>query len=186
MTCIVAIKEDEKIIFGSDTCFSTDEHLYPISIEKIFKIEGELFGVCGDIKVLNAVRSLFTFPPREKQKLLEYTLITIPSAVKDIMDIAGCTKVSVGSEEAGQDFFDGSVMFTYQGKIYVVESNFGCWTSKEIYNSIGSGSDYAMGALTALHKFKIAPRERLKIALGVSAKHTNSVSPPFKFISKGV
>jgi ATP-dependent protease HslVU (ClpYQ) peptidase subunit len=183
MTCIVSFKDDDKILFGSDGCFSSDDSIYSMKIDKIFKIDGELVGVCGDIKIINAIKSLFRFPSRDSKSLLEYTMITIPLALKDILEVAGCL---IQSPEGKDESFDGGVIFTYEDEVYIIEENLGCWSSKDRYNAVGSGSNYAIGALSAIEDIELDAKTRVKKALQVSSKHCGSVSPPFKFLTKSV
>lgn len=50
--------------------------------------------------------------------------------------------------------------------------------------SIGSGSDFALGALEATKNMNMEPEQRVKIALEVACKFDAGCAPPFKIISK--
>jgi ATP-dependent protease HslVU (ClpYQ) peptidase subunit len=81
--------------------------------------------------------------------------------------------------------FEGAVLIGYRGGLYVVSSDLGVSDIDRDVMAIGSGGDYALGALYATRESGAHPMDRLRTALAAAATFNASVGPPYAFIMPG-
>lgn len=180
MTCIVALKQDNKIIFGSDSLTSDTEGDF-VSITKQSKIcrkQDKLMGFCGLVRPAQVIQSGWTFPKKENSDEDFYLRIKIPSSIRTSLKSSGCLSKDDDSTES----VDIEVLFTYNNKIYYMDSAFGIHESINNYFSIGSGAGYALGSLFSTKKVEMTAKERIKCALDAASHFSASVGPPFKYL----
>ena len=71
-------------------------------------------------------------------------------------------------------------MLVAAGHIYTGASNLGMYRSRRGYAAIGSGDQYALGALHATKD--MPPRARVLAALRAAAAHATTVVGPFRIL----
>lgn len=175
MTCIVGVEHDGAVWMGGDSAVSGggsgDDTVHVLAHRKVVERGGMLLGLAGH---LGACTYAALVPAPDgfvcgdvRSYVAEVVLPPIRARLKDA-DLGGepCDLlVGVG----GRLLYactDGSV------------HGYACG-----YGAIGSGSSVALGALYALTR--VAPEERLQLALAAAGTHCASVAPPYYVLRGG-
>jgi ATP-dependent protease HslVU (ClpYQ) peptidase subunit len=179
MTCIVGIEQGNTVFIGGDSAAtSSDLKQRVIADRKVFVIGEFAFGVCGLPKVMDALRFNIKFPQQAKgTDDREYIASEFIPTFKAGLQSEGCVLIHKDHGE----YFQGAILVGYRGKLYNVESNFQVITSAYGFDSVGSGSDIAMGSLHATKSLR--PKKRILQALEASAINNAGVRPPFAIVS---
>lgn len=174
-TCIVGIEHKGTVWVGSDTLATNgSEKLVLADAGKVFKIgEDILVGVAGDIRVRDVIRYDVTAPERtdaedDDQRYLVRCLI--PELRLRLRE-AGAIWSENGSEQA-----EFSILLGYRGHLYILDDDFSVLRGADGYYSVGSGCEYALGALTVV---KGSPHQRITRALEAACKFSPSCGGPF-------
>ena len=180
MTCILGLVDGKTVYVGGDSAgTSGDLSQRIIGDKKVFKRDTVVFGVCGSPKVMDALMHVLVVPKRSTgQDVGEYVRKDLVPALKTVLTETGC----VSSNEQHPELFEGAIMVGCHGKLFVVESNFQVITNAYGFDSVGSGSDIAIGAMHASMKERNAKKRMLK-ALEASSINNAGVRPPFTIVS---
>lgn len=183
MTCIVALKAEDKVYMGADTCvviggLETRKEKY-----KLFKIADFLFGCCGDVSVHQVIeKNLEIYLSDYENKNIHSFLITeIRLRIKNILEKYGCLKVDKGIISMEADILIG-----FKNHLFVMLSDFSVIELDELFNSIGAASNYALGAMEALLHSKeclgYSNEELILKVLEISQKYCSVVKAPFEVL----
>lgn len=162
MTTIVGIQGDGYAVIGTDTRISSFDHkgnAYQYThlgagSSKIANVSNRyLIGAAGDVRAINLLHHAFhpPIPPTTlKGKKLDTFITTkiIPN-LRELFDEHGYsapeTKESTHIAE-----HDSTLILAVNATIYVIEGDYSWTPDNNGYYAIGTGSSYALGALTAL------------------------------------
>lgn len=183
MTCIVALKAEDRVYMGADTCVliggvETRKEKY-----KLFRIAEFLFGCCGDVAVHQAIeKNLEIYRDDYINENIHNFLITkIRLKIKNILEEYGCLKVINGVVS-----MDSDILIGFKNRFFVMYSDFSIIELDEIFNSIGAASSYALGAMEALLHSKeclgYSYEEIILKVLEISQKYSNAVKAPFEIL----
>jgi ATP-dependent protease HslVU (ClpYQ) peptidase subunit len=174
MTCIVAIGKNGVSWLGGDSAATSgDMSKRIIGESKVFVKKNIAFGVAGSPKILNALMNTENFSMLPKFKDVESLVHNgIVPLVKKSLDEFECI---------AEGMFEGAILFGAKGKVFRLESNFQVISCIHNFDSIGSGSDIAMGSLYATKS--MSPRKRITLALEASADNNAGVCAPFNIVS---
>ncbi len=179
MTCIVAIEHEGKVWMGGDSAATRDDDIVCRSNEKVF-INGEfIIGYSGSFRIGQILQYAFK-PPKQnlfKQSDMEYMVVDFVDALRKTLKEKGAIM-----EEKEGEAHDSEFIVGYQGKIYVIESNFNIGRPLHNYASCGSGMDYAMGCLYNMPE-ELHITSKIEKALSASAEFCSSVRKPFSILS---
>lgn len=164
MTCVVALKQDDKIYMGADNCVSDGNGICQIANEpsKLLKIHGALIGFSGISKNQNELLSVCTINNLSQATTEDEFANTFRRVLDNIKDNSSLILLSKGQ----------SILWVGSGG----------WFKYNNYYAIGSGYQVALGALHANSKTR-DPHKRIEAALEAAAAHCTSVKPPFIFDS---
>ena len=186
MTTIVAIQGDGFAVVAADSrivSMSDDGVASPIShlgsnLSKVSQNGPYLLGAAGDVRAINILHHAFTppTPPSNlKGKKLDYFITTkfIP-VLREAFEKQGyATPEREGAHIAEHD---SVILAVIHGVIYVIDGDYAWSSDSNGYYAIGSGGDYALGALhTLLNK-----KKSLDISVAKAAA-TKAVSAASKF-----
>lgn len=176
MTCIVGIGQNGVSWLGGDSAATAgDLSKRIIGESKVFVKKNVAFGIAGSPKIHNALMHTSNFEMLSLKgthdEVVHNRLIPV---IKKTLDEFDCL---VGDNRGN---FEGSIIIGLKGKIYRVEANFQVFICKENFDSIGSGSDIAMGSLYATRK--LHPKKRILSALEASADNNAGVCAPFSIV----
>ena len=102
---------------------------------------------------------------------MEFMVNQFVENARNLLKEKGFSKVESNKQSGGQ-FLVG-----YRGVLYCIHKDFQVGQLSEGLESIGSGSDFALGAMKALKD--VAPVQRIKRALGIAAHFNMGVCAPF-------
>jgi len=179
MTCIVGLEQDGIIYVGADSA-GVDE--YTLSIcsradEKVFLSDdgSYIVGFSGSFRIGQLIRYAMS-PPSQKvdQDDMSYIVTDFIDALRTMQKDKGSMKKENELEEHSSSFILG-----FNGKLYVIESDFSVGRPLENYASVGCGSSIAMGAMYATQHAPYSPEDRIKCALSAAAAYNAGVRPPF-------
>jgi ATP-dependent protease HslVU (ClpYQ) peptidase subunit len=173
MSCVVGIMNEKQVIIGGDSATTSGSTIQIDACPKIFGIKTKydeyFIGHVGSGKIGNALRHTF-FPPRFKDGDLEHYIATyFIDALKKCFNRAGFG-------EHGADLLIG-----FRSRLFWIGEDYQIGQPANGYTAIGSGEDYALGALFAT-QFLDPPldlEKRVLIALEAAAEHNVYVRPPF-------
>ena len=149
MSCIVAIKKENKIFMGADSMVSINgekKHLKSNS-NKIIKGEDYIIGITGDFTIRNYFDD-FKFPNSMKEfteKIREYSEY--------------CGLLLKCEEEPPMINFN--MLVAWNGNLYHFLNNLMYLEFDEPYLAIGSGSHYALGSLFETSKRNLTPEQKI-------------------------
>lgn len=175
MTCIVAVRDGGKVYMGGDSAGVSGGHVIQRADPKVFKNGEFIIGIAGSFRGGNVLRYSLT-PPPITTGLDRYMNTAFIEAVRG-------TFIENGNmaKYDNEDYSSVSFLVGIRTKIYVVYDDFHVGIPRDKFDSIGSGSYYALGYLEATKGQ--GPRQRVRRALVTAAKYCGGVSPPFKIIS---
>jgi ATP-dependent protease HslVU (ClpYQ) peptidase subunit len=174
MSCIVAIaSEDGKIVLGGDSAGTNDTAIEIRKDPKVFKREKFLFGFINSFRAGQLLHYSLVVPTRKRGTDMHKFMVTdFATAVYD------CLKKGHLLGEDDNDNGINQFMVACTGHIFRIDGDFSVAEVATPWDSIGSGEDFARGALLSQdviiaqakrdkRPFVYAPRQRVLDALGI-------------------
>jgi ATP-dependent protease HslVU (ClpYQ) peptidase subunit len=176
MTCVVAIVDKSGSIYmGADSAASTPHTIRASKVPKVFKKGPLLLGGCGSFRMIQLLQYALSvkLPPAITPRSVEHYLCT------EFVDTVRSTYTEYGLlHDTDKDFDRGQVLIGVKGGgLYCMDYDFQINSFAEEYDSIGSGSEYALGALAATPRLKTG--KRVELALSAAAQFDPGVRGPF-------
>jgi hypothetical protein len=174
MTCIVALAVKKSIYMGGDSAAVADYDIRIIDNPKVFYKNGILIGYTWSFRAGQIIQYAPDFPSLKLSSSNYIYLIEhfIPF-VRTEFQKAGFLKIENGREEGGQ------FLIGIRGEIYTIHTDFSVIRCDDMFDAIGGGAKYALGALQVLKDVEPAPKSIIKKALEISAYFSCGVSGPF-------
>lgn len=159
MTTIIAVETDAGVQIACDSMASGGDKI-DLEQPKVFTNNGVTYGVAGTVLYLNQLRHTELPPPPEDGSNLDHwvTMILVP-VLREAAEAVGLPKNDDGEYEAG-------VLLASHGKVYEINGNLGWVRNTSGRYSIGSGSFFAIGAMSA--------GASVEEALAIAARHDPS------------
>lgn len=178
MTCIIGLETDDGVWIGADSAGTDGYGGQTIRADtKVFRNGPMVMGFCGSYRMGQLLRYNFVVPSQpDGMGDYEYMVRVFVEAVRKTLKDGGFTWVEKNTETGG--FF----LVAYNGSLYSIEDDFQVGMSTRSYVCIGSGEQYAMGAMAALDLIDLTETERVKKALKITSEHDSQVAGPFKVI----
>lgn len=173
MTCIVALKHEDKVYMGGDRGASDDGIILSLESPKVWKFGPYLMGYAGS---MDGERIRHNFKPtapniKDTDKFMQTRFI------KELREFYNEFWIDTSKEG------DLSLIIGIRGEIYEHSSGDMSLSRYSLpYISIGSGSEYAYGALYATDKQKNA-RNRVMSAVSAAIKFSPSCMGPVDIVS---
>lgn len=178
MTCIIGLETEDGVWIGADSAGTDGYGSQTLRADtKVFRNGPMIFGFCGSFRMGQLLRYQFDVPRHEEgMSDYEYMVKVFIEEARTVLKAGGFTWVERNTETGG-DF-----LVAYNDKLYEVEEDFQVGMSSRPYVCIGSGGDYASGAMAALADSDLPEPKRIKKALKIASDHDAFVAPPFKVI----
>lgn len=176
MTCIVGYTDGDSVVIGGDRA-ATDGwgEITLLRYTKVFRLGDMLLGVSGSVRGYQLLRYHLEKPTNNRNDPLTFLVKDFIPALRGVFKEHGYTEVDNNRES-----LDHYALVGYRGQLFVIQSDFSITNTIGAYMAIGSGSPYALGALTALATLRESKKKFLvRTALYAAAEHCNSVSAPF-------
>jgi ATP-dependent protease HslVU (ClpYQ) peptidase subunit len=181
MTCIVGLEHHNKVYIGGDSAGVAGLSVTVRADEKVF-INGKcLMGFTSSFRMGQVLRYGFK-PPRHPvgKDDMEYLVTDFINSVRKAYKASGYLRKSHDSE------WGGTFLLGYKGHLYCVDSDFQVGRSTAGYQSVGCGSDIALGSMYTTEpagKGGMPPASRITTALQAATKFSGGVLPPYKILS---
>lgn len=180
MTTIIGVEHGGKVYMGADSEVDFGWSRSTLTNRKISKFPGLLIGVAGELRTSNIIQHYLQPPIQEADETDEhYVIVSLIQAMRKCIKDAGFLTVENSKETPAGSVF----MIAYKCKLYRVGSQFDVGRYSSGIASIGTGSEYALGALHALYSGRKVSVKRLeqqiKKALKISSQLSMGVSEPF-------
>jgi len=168
MSCIVGLKYNRKVYIGGDgRATSSEGEIRPVICNKVFKNKKYLMGFCGSVRAGQLLYPECFTPPD--------TILKFPNAMRKHYEENG---VLLHDTETG-DIHGANILIGIGGRLYEILIDFQMSEIEE-FTSVGSGANFAFGALEILKRTKLSPEDKILTALKVSAKYCAQVGPPYE------
>lgn len=177
MTCIVALKDGDRVYMGADSAgvggYSRANRLDP----KIYRVGGKmLIGFTTSFRMGQLLGYSLTLPHHHADVTIEtYMATSFIDAVRT------CLKTGGYAEKEKEVESGGTFLVAYKGRIFGVQSDYQVAENAEAYNAVGCGEDLALGSLFTSERMTVnGPRTRVEMALQAAAAFSAGVHPPFR------
>lgn len=175
MTCIAAIASHGKVYMGGDSA-AVDEDSHIISTRKEPKvfIKGPyLIGYAGSFRFGKVLQHSFLAPKPQTEDLDRFFNTVFVDALRGSCEAA---KIDPSSEDDSSELLIG-----VKGRLFEFCNDWHFGEDTHNYNSIGSGSSFAIGSLYSTGRVK-SEHARIKLALQAAENFSATVRGPFTIL----
>ena len=171
MTCIVGVVNKDKVYLGCDS-FSVGPNVNTEKNKKIFRRGDMIIGGAGSWRMLHLLEyHLEPIRIKKGKDVREHLITDTVPEIREMFKEEGWLGNDDGRDEGGLFLIGG------KGRLFCIQGDFAVLENAEGYDSIGSGSYYALPALHLLRKLE--PSKRVKKSLEVAEKFSTGVQGPF-------
>lgn len=176
MTCIVGLIDKGSVYIGGDSAGVAGLSISIRSDEKVFANGPFIMGFTSSFRMGQLLRYKFN-PPKQlvNQDDMTYMVTDFVDSTRKCFAENGFGKIPDRDHNDGGTFLVG-----YNGNLYTIDRDFQVGTHSQGFDSVGCGSDIALGALYATRGKK--PTERVTMALEAASTFSAGVAPPFKIL----
>lgn len=172
MTCIVGLVHRGSVYIGGDSASVQGWTSRVTRLPKVFRRGPFLIGYTTSFRMGQLLQfGLEARPQRDDEDDMEFMVTEVAERVRQLLKERGVAKVEANAESGGQ------FLIGYRGRLFSVQQDFQVNEMADGYDAVGSGAEYALGAIRALDRSP--PQSRLKRALEISAHFNMGVSGPF-------
>lgn len=172
MTCIVGVVDGGRIYMGGDAASVQGWTRRQTKLRKVFRRGPFLIGYTTSFRMGQLLEHQLKVGRQPADtSVMGYMVNHFVEAVRQLLKERGFSKIESNNESGGQ-FLVG-----YRGHLFSIDSDYQVGEMADGYDAVGSGSEFALGALQALSD--APPRRRVKRALEVAAHFNMGVCPPF-------
>jgi ATP-dependent protease HslVU (ClpYQ) peptidase subunit len=179
LTCIIGIIEDNITYLGGDGLQLRGDRKN--TKETKVHQRGEFLiggaGLSGEIDLL--LYSTDYIIPKEGQNTKEFFYNDFIPEYKRVLREHGRLTIIDNTEEMESQFLIG-----FRGELIVITQSFAVVIDnhQDNYTAIGSGEDYALGALFATNNSDATAKDKISIALAATSHHNVTVDSPFEIV----
>jgi len=161
MTCIVGYVYNGIVYMGSDSQVTENGRIDYIEQKVFFNVHNNefLIGFCGDLRYSELLRYYFVPPQNEFDWDIDrYICTDFCSGMRKCL-------VDNGYSNPNNKVDGGCSLIGYKGRLYQISCDHGAFHSSRKYNSIGSGCEFALGAMSILDTLPISSYEKVSRSL---------------------
>lgn len=179
MTCIVGIELNGTAYIGGDSAGVSGLDITARADEKVFTIGSMVLGFTSSFRMGQILRYKLSIPAQKiDQDDYAYMCTDFIDTVISTLESNGYGRISENQKSGG------SFIVAYKGKIYTIESDYQVGKSLSGYAAVGCGSDYALGAISALINQAHDGVRLANTALEIASLHSAGVCAPFHVIKQ--
>lgn len=178
MTCIVGIRTDEGALIAFDSRASAGGEITSRRDLKGGVIDNRVaFGYTYSYRYGQILRHHLKLPPVQGDEH-EWAIKTFVPAMRKALSEHGWLRLEQQREESGQ------CVIGIRNRVFVIESDHSVVDPYLDYCAIGSGREYAMGALTAIYEAdpRMYAEAKAELALAAAAQHNAFVAAPWHHV----
>ena len=179
MTCIVGYvdRENSKVYMGADSAAICDCSKTIRKDVKLFRNGDFIIGCTKSYRMIQLLQYSFK-PPEIKKEIHEYMCTDFVNAIRECFKDGGFMEKTQQDSESGGLFLVG-----YKDRLFKIEDDFQVGERVDRFDAIGSGGDFALGALYVLPNLKgRSIEENLITALEVAEYLSFGVESPFTIL----
>jgi len=169
MSCIIGVVNKNKVYMACDSQYTTSTVKFYSSNDynKVFRSGEFLIGICGSPRMISLLRFQLNVKTQlSEQSDLEYMNTTFIENVRGLF----LNKGFVGSFQDGTQK-GGVFLVGYRGRIYRVADDFQILSLDGNIFGVGSGSEFALPAFSALDGLAMKTKDKLRIAVLSAEKY---------------
>lgn len=177
MTCIVGLvdKNNRCVIIGGDSAGVSPYHDCTIrKDEKVFFNGDFLIGGTTSFRMLNILRYCFKPPIIDTSDIYRYMCTKFIGEIRKVFSDEGFMQKNDEGKEVG-----GNFLVAYKDRLFVVLEDFQVGENLNGMATVGSGREYAIGALSVLINQKQSCFDSVQKSLEVASMHSTSVCGPY-------
>lgn len=172
MTCIVAVETPTGVWMGGDRMAATWSNAIDLDQPKIFRNGPALIGSCGSVRQLQLLRYGLSVPTHSLSWDVDrWVAVDLSWAVLQMAEQWHASRVKDGVSQSHNS------LLAIQGRVYELQSDYSFTRCRSGEYAIGSGMEYAFGALHATRGDE--PKARVLAALEAAAERCPTVGGPF-------
>jgi len=195
MTTVVAIQGDGFTVLGTDSRISSIDsdgfvsrmHTVSSNMSKIAQVSGMLIGVAGDVRAINLISYSLAVPPAphslKGKKLDEYVTNKFIPALRHCFEANGYSPPPKESAEHTAEH-GSEILLSVNATVYQIDNDYSWSNDASGLYAIGTGGQYAVGALAALIKGKIdthiSAKKHCLNSLAIAAKFDPHTGHPYQ------
>jgi ATP-dependent protease HslVU (ClpYQ) peptidase subunit len=180
MTTIIGVQYEDSCVIASDSRVAEGGKVYTHpEMVKAVERGNYIIGGAGDYRALQVVLHGWQPPlltAKAKTNLYEFVINKVAPSLKSTLTEAGI-EFNKGSE-SNDDKFELSLIIGINGVLFEIDSDFAVAMSDNHFYGIGSGGDFALGALHA--------GATILDAMRIAATNNNGTSAPFHILEQQV
>ena len=180
MTTIIGVQNENGCVIASDSRVADNGKVYTHPEMLKAKQRGNyIIGGAGDYRALQVVLHGWKPPlvtAKAKENLYEFVINKVAPSLKTALSDAGID-FNKGSENS-DDKFELELIISINGTLFELDSDFAVAMTDTGFYAIGSGGDYALGALHA--------GTTVLEAMEIAARINNGTSAPFHIIEQEI
>lgn len=179
MTCIVGMTHNGKVWMGGDSAGTAGNMNQRIRADKKVFVKGEfIIGFCGSFRMGDLLKHTFEIP--DTAEVTDPDKFMVNQFVDALRNLLETENKKAGLSD--RDKLYPSILVGFRGRLYNVESDYQCGRPEDGFDSVGSGSSVAVGAMHGSRSIK-SPRKRIEAALEAAARNDAAVRPPFHILN---
>ena len=172
MTCIVAIETPTGVWMGGDRMASTTRNAIDMDQPKVFRNGPALIGNCGSIRQHQLLQYVLSIPAHSLSWDVDRWVAV--DLTRAMLEMAEQWKASYVKDNVSHSH---NALLAIRGRCYELQSDYSFTRCRTGEYAIGSGYEYAFGALHATRGRE--PKERIRTALEAAAERCPTVAGPF-------
>lgn len=177
MTCIVGHIDKGVVTLGADSAGVGGYTIEARRDPKLFRVGDFIIGCTSSFRMIQLLNFSLELPLVGDTDIYKYMCTSFVTAVRECFAAGGYLRKESEREEGG------TFLVGYRDRLFCVQDDFQVAELECPYNAIGSGEEYAKGALHAVQGVEIGSSQKVKVALEAAAHHSNAVCPPFRFLN---
>ena len=148
MTTIIGVEYANRCVILGDSRIVGDSKIYSHpDMVKVVTNGNFIVGAAGDVRALQVI--LHTWKPptavaKDKENIFQFMINKVVPSLKQQLNDYGLLDTKSSDKE-----FELYVLIAFNGNIFEIDSDFAVSRSDSGYYGIGTGGDYALGALYA-------------------------------------
>lgn len=140
MTTLIGVQLEDDVLLGWDGRVTASNEHFTLRQEKFFVTHGIIMGVTGTVRVMN-IFSTLDLPEYDGSDALSWTVVNLIPTLE-----AAAEHFKLTNEDGK---LDANLLVVVDSQLFKVGSDFSVYSAEEPIFTMGSGGDYALGALKA-------------------------------------
>lgn len=179
MTCVVAVVSDGRVVMGADSAGVSGYDLRVRTDHKVFNNGPYVLGFTTSFRMGQLLRYAFKPPiPAAGADVAAFMATTFVNQVRLCLKEGGYAAKHDERESAG------TFLVGFCGRIFKIVDDYQVGESDDGFDACGCGESYALGALSALFRYGMHPRECIIRALGVAESFSAGVRGPYHLVEE--